>query len=174
MGVPRGIGIVVVSWLRVRFENAFALARELKQCFDGSGRFRQSFVSELAMLRREHHVMRFNLTAAGPSSSSPCAPPRGSGVQCMLVPVVGTQMEIKARLINKHGDSSVASSWGVVVFGSQDLSEGTQANPRLDTSSLTGLRHWATILLRGTCELDRCPRARRRSCTSVWTTPQCL
>ena len=88
-------------------ENAFSLAREV--FFDSGGLLRQIFVPELAVLRGAHHLSQRYTVDAGVT---------------VPVPPAGNQLEIKARRLNLA--RSLTSSWGVVVFGSPDLKQGTK------------------------------------------------
>ena len=88
-------------------ENAFSLARDV--FFDSHGLLRQTFVPELAMLRGQHHAaQRFTV---------------GAGAR-LLVPPAGNQLEIKSRRLSVS--KSRSSSWGLIVFGSSDLTQGTK------------------------------------------------
>jgi hypothetical protein len=87
-------------------ENAFALARELY--FDAKGFLRQVFVPELAVLRGVHHPEQQYTV--------------GAGRTLPLVPA-GDALEIKARRVNV---CRPGCSWGLIVFGSADLTEGTR------------------------------------------------
>ena len=88
-------------------ENAFSLSREI--FFDTSGLLRQTFVPELAVLRRTHHAAKRYTV--------------GTGVT-LPVPPAGNQLEIKTRRLNFA--RSPTSSWGIIVFGSSDLKQGTK------------------------------------------------
>eukprot|EP01052_Picozoa_sp_SAG31_P005989 SAG31_NODE_271_length_18717_cov_8.685949_24_plen_476_part_00 len=88
-------------------ENAFSLAREV--FFDIHGLLRQTFVPELRALRGAHHTARQYTIQAGAT---------------LRVPPGGNQLEIKACRLSVP--SSPAATWGIIVFGSLDLKQGTK------------------------------------------------
>lgn len=88
-------------------ENAYSLAREV--FFDQRGLLRQVFVPELAALRGTHHAAQRYTVDAGAT---------------LPVPLAGNQLEIKSRRLNVA--SLPTSTWGLIVFGSADLKQGTK------------------------------------------------
>ena len=104
-------------------ENAFSLARDIH--FDGGGNLRQAFVPELAILRGRRHTAPQRYTVSAGAT--------------LPVPPAGNQLEIKVRRVisdhahhNSSADtrgsrgSAAPGSWGIIVFGSSDLTLGTK------------------------------------------------